>query len=501
MKRRNASSAGVSSSAAQPQSHSQPRRRRALGWAIGAVAFGIVAVVGGLAFRHWQEQSAIRALLPDPTTALRGAGELLREPLTQLDQRARQGPAARAALRDLAQLYDANWRAAEAIQLYRGLAQLEPAEPRWPYALARLLGGQGDLAGARTQLERTVGLSPDYLPAWLKLADVCGKLGDAPGAEAALAEAFRREPRNPNVLFARARSHSSAPDQARQDAEAAVAADPQFSPAWSWLAAHHAAAGREVDAAVARARAEAGRSPTDLDDPWEAALLDVCFDPDRLRVAAASAATARRLEHAGRWINRAASLAPKDPAVQRERGRIWRAAGDAPLARRCFELAVQLEPGFADNWANLQEAQLQAGDVPAASRTVDEGLRLHPNSPGLHLASARRYAANDRTTDALREYRESIRLRPQEAVAHIELASLLFRVDRVADGIAELNAALAAEPEHPLALSTLAFVHIGLGDQSAARLWLERARAQPRLPPGDRAKLEQRFREQFGVSP
>lgn len=478
------------------------RANRVRTMAIAGIVTAIALTAAWPASRGSRERRAVRGFLPDPAPTLRDAASPLAERLQELDHRVRTARRAIQAAGELARLYDANWRAAEASMLYEALAdRLDRDNPRWAYALAGLLGGRGDLAGARRRFEQVLALQPDYLPARLKLAEVDAKLGDIAAAKSVLAAGNGIQPPSPQVLLAQARLETADPVRARQLAEAAVAADPQFSPGWTWLAEFHSAAGRTVEAGAARDHAGVGSKPTDLDDPWEASVLDACFDPNRLRVAASAAATARRLEQASRWIERAAELAPGDPAVQRERGRIWRAAGDWRQARRSFELAAKLEPSFADNWANLHDAQLHESDPAAAAHSLDEGLRLHPQSPGLHLASARRYAATGRPAEAMREYRESIRLRPQESVARIELSSLLFKQDAVAEGVSELRAALDAEPDHPLALSTLTFVHIGLGDEAAARHWLMRARRQPRLPRADLAALEQRFREQFHSDP
>src|SRR6187551_1388607 len=76
--------------------------------------------------------------------------------------------------------------------------------------------------------------------------------------------------------------------------------------------------------------------------------------------------------------------------------------------RRCTELA----PDFADGWANLSALQAAMGDASAAERTLAEGLRRCPQSPGLHLQYARKLQAAGRLGEAIAEFQTSIRLRP-----------------------------------------------------------------------------------------
>ena len=104
-------------------------------------------------------------------------------------------------------------------------------------------------------------------------------------------------------------------------------------------------------------------------------------------------------------------------------------------------------------------------------------------------------------SEAIREFQLTIRLRPQEVDGYVELASIYFSLDRVAEGIAELKKSLQVEPGNPVALTTLAFYAINVGDEIAARDWMRRIRQQPRIASETASQLVAAFQQKFGRAP
>jgi Flp pilus assembly protein TadD len=142
--------------------------------------------------------------------------------------------------------------------------------------------------------------------------------------------------------------------------------------------------------------------------------------------------------------------------------------------------------------------QAQRGDNAAAERTLAQGLRNCPESPGLHLMRARNLKKAGRLEEAVNEFMISARLRPNEPEAYIELANTLISLKRVEEGMEQFKAALNAQPENPMALSVLAFHAITTGDEAEARRWLTRVGDQPRVSKERAQGLANAYREQFG---
>ena len=195
------------------------------------------------------------------------------------------------------------------------------------------------------------------------------------------------------------------------------------------------------------------------------------------------------------------TITPDDVSTIFQLGTLLVAQGDTSGAigwlRRCTELA----PDFADGWAHLSALQAQIGETAVAERTLAQGLKNCPQSPGLHLQYARNLERAGRISEAITEFRSSIRLRPNEPDAYLELGNLFIRQKRNAEGVEEMRRALEAEPGHPMALSVLTFHAIMTGNEEEARRWFEAVRAQPRVSREQVQHLVSAYREQFGRAP
>jgi tetratricopeptide (TPR) repeat protein len=166
-----------------------------------------------------------------------------------------------------------------------------------------------------------------------------------------------------------------------------------------------------------------------------------------------------------------------------------------------LEQSTVLDPKFSDAWAHLSNLHAAAGDLPTANRVLATGLRHNPDSYGLRLMRARRLKEAGRMPEAIKDYQFAIEARPNSPDAFIELAMAYFSTEAIDEAIAQLHHALAAEPEHPTALSTLAMHAISVGDEPAARQWIQRCRAQPRVRPEHLQTVVQNFQKTFGRAP
>ena len=466
-----------------------------------------VLLLGGLAaagYRQWragQRRAIAVESLPQRPDLSALAAELSQR-VSACERRVRTGTDPVGGLAELSRLYHANGFLAEASACYQALVQVDAAEPRWPYRLATIVAGFGQLDDALPLWQRTVKLAPDYLPARLRLADTLLKKNQNAGAALVYDAVLKRDARNPYALLGLARIDMDAGrwDAARARLEVVVRQS-NFGIGYDLLPTVYEHLGQDAAAAAIRARQKASGAFFDVPDPWIDELIFDCYDTYRISAAAGTADHGGDLRLAMRVLERALTLEPDRMVFHFQMGGFCLKAGEYARALECFERCTVLAPDFADGWAQLTDLQLKLGNRAASERALSSGLEHCPASPGLHLERGRRLGAAGLYPEAIREFQRTIQLRPQEADGYVQLAEVYFALDRVDEGVAELKKSLQVEPGNPVALTTLAFYAINIGDETAAREEMRLVRLQPRIAPETATKLAEAYRQKFGRSP
>ena len=84
--------------------------------------------------------------------------------------------------------------------------------------------------------------------------------------------------------------------------------------------------------------------------------------------------------------------------------------GDAPAALPWAQKSVAVAPNVFTSHKALGQALLETGDVDGAIKELLIGIKLAPESPGLHFTLARAYQRAGRIDEATRERDEFTRL-------------------------------------------------------------------------------------------
>jgi tetratricopeptide (TPR) repeat protein len=473
------------------------KQRRVI-WAIAVVALGGLTAASYLWWRAGEQRAIVAAGIPHRPDLTSLPAEMTQR-VGACERRAQAGPNRIAALGELSRLYHANGFFPEASQCYQRLLQVDAADPHWPYRLATIIAGYGQLDDALPLWRQAVKRAPDYVPARLRLGDTLLKTNQNAEAAKVYAAVLEREPRNPYALLGLARIDVDAGrwDAARERLEVVVQQS-NYGIGYDLLPTVYEHLGEAARAEAIRARGKASGAFYDVPDPWSDELICDCYDTYRISAAAGTFDHAGDTRVAIRILERALTLAPDKAVFQFQMAGFYLRLNDLANARRYFERCTVLAPDFADGWAQLTDLHMKLGNLEASERALAAGLANCPSSPGLHLDRGHRLGVAGRFPEAIREFQETIRLRPQEADGYVELAGAYFHLNRIDEGVAELRKSLQIEPENPAALSTLAFFTIRTGDQAGAREWLRHIRQQPRISPEDRAALENAFRERFG---
>jgi tetratricopeptide (TPR) repeat protein len=158
----------------------------------------------------------------------------------------------------------------------------------------------------------------------------------------------------------------------------------------------------------------------------------------------------------------------------RYRGYRWRAIALLVLERRTRALALfrqmlQDFPADAYAIASIAHLQAQAGDRPAALRTMEELLRLHGDQGshwfnyGFLLEEAGDFPAAEAA------FRRATELSPQLDRAWYGLGLVLIRLQRLDEAVAALKRNTQLQPMSPYGWYQLARVHVDRHEPEEAR--------------------------------
>jgi tetratricopeptide (TPR) repeat protein len=461
----------------------------------------LVGAAGFWATHARKERAIVASNLPVPPD-LSDAPPVFREAVLTADAHARTFGRSAQGLETLAALYHSNGFYDEALRCYEGLQRLEPSEPRWHHLPATLVAGYGQAEEAIALWERTLQLAPGYQPARLRLGDILLKVNRGADAARVYEDVLRTTPDEPYALLGLARIDLEAErlEAARRRLETVVAKTNGTLGA-DLIVTLYERLGQHDRAVALRSAAKASGAHRDPPDPWADALLAVCYDPFRLALAAGTIARDGRPGEAMGLLRKAIELAPNDVSVRFQLALLAREQNDIATAREQLHQCTALAPDFADGWYHLSALHYAAGERASAERTLAEGLRRCPDSPGLHLLHAQRLREANRIGESITALQTSIRLRPNEPEAYLELGNTLIRLGREAEAVRNYRTAWEVEPGNPAALSLLTFHAITTGNEAEAREWMNQAALQPRLPRPQADALRNAFREKFGRLP
>lgn len=448
-----------------------------------ALAFGAtvaIAVAGGF---WWREARLARVRAALPASPENAPNTTLRDLLADAQAAAATGQLD--AIAELGRLYHANELRGEAEKCWRLLIHEQPDEGRWHYYLADLLRMTGDQTGVEAALQATVAADPTAATAWLQLAEMQFKSGRLDDATVGYQRRLALLPDDPygELGLARIAQLQGRPEETLQRLERLLARQPKFSAAQNLYAELQAAAGREDLADYHRwLGREAGRF-READDPWMEELNTRCHEPRRLCHLGVIAYQTNQGDRGRARFERAIALAPDHPFAYELLGTLLLEEGAAETARdvllRGIELAVKATPS-ALHYAELSQAYESLQQPGQAHRTLEVGLRRHPDSADLLHAWGNRLKTEGRIEEAAAAYRKAIEVNPAFVEADFALAVLLVETERRKEAAVALQRALTMQPTFPKAMLLLARLEVDAGRvEDAGRFLLPLLKANP----------------------
>ena len=289
-------------------------------------------------------------------------------------------------------------KAAEAAQIYRQMLQQNPQSAQTAFNLGLALEATGDVKGAEEALRNAMNLDPGQAAIQAELGRLYLAQGDLPAAQKWLASALTLQPGlaeargNLAMVYARERDLITAEKLLRQ----ALEDNPDYTEGHLNLSLILARENRKPDA--------------------------------------------------GKELDKAVALAPKDPVTLSTAGK----------------------------------AELQMGNVKQGIALLRQVAALAPDLAAAHLDLALALASGYDLSGALNQTGEAIRLAPQSGLAHFYRGRILYDLGRTAEAQAEFETACRLDPQLAQPRYFLALIDSHAGKfQEAANLLQQTVKLQP----------------------
>ena len=348
---------------------------------------------------------------------------------------------------------------------FTGLKRREEAKSEYQRAVAldpKLAEGwlnlgllllDGDPAAAADALRRAVALQPAQSRPRFLLGYARERSGDLAGAAEAYEGAAKLDPRDYEVAFAYGRTllRLKRPAEAEARFRGALEIKPDSAPARLGLASSLAAQDKAEAAAAFRSYLELkpGDRSAHLDlarllysqKEFAAALAEIDAAEagqqpslDSLRLRTDVFVAQARWDEATGALQRALTLAPRDPDLHAWLGRIYLKKRNYLSAERELKAALSLDRDSTDALRDLSATYYLADNCPAALGALDELARRETPNAGSWFVRASCYDKMGRAAEAIEAYRKFIELDhgrndAQEFQASLRIASLTRKLE------------------------------------------------------------------------
>jgi tetratricopeptide (TPR) repeat protein len=366
-----------------------------------------------------------------------------------LDELTAEGGSASAlgrAYGDLARQYHAYELYEPAADAYVNAMTLQPVDFRWPYYLGQVYRQLAQLEPARAAFERALELRPDGVPILVAAARTERDLGHADRADELARRALELDGGSGGAAMLLAELAADREDwQAAVDRyEALLERQPQATRLYQPLATAYRQLGDAEKASGLLARR--GEGAVVVSDPLMADLegfrTGVQVDLD----AGEQAFQRGDFTAAAAAFRRAVEDDPESVQAQLNLGSALLRGGDAIAALERYEAAARLDPARAEAHFDIGVAKSRLGDVPGAIAAYRAALAADPEyrEPRFNLANALRRGGA--CAEAREHYLRLIEANPGDASSRLGEAVCLVEEQRYAEARQRLKEALQAIP-------------------------------------------------------
>ena len=389
----------------------------------------------------------------------------------------------------LGNLYVAQKDLKQADQAFKTAADLAPPRSGKGLQYAQFKIVTGDPAAGKQLLEDIVKKTPDYLPAWIGLAQLAAAEKKYADGATLLGNVLSRDPQNFGGLLLQGRLElqQGQTDQAIASFERMAKMFPQV-PAVYYQLALARLANNETDKAIGNLNQAVNLNPKFTD----AILLLAEIQIRNGNVAPAIISLEQLTQQQPQIVSARLLLADAyraqgrlDSAVQiyRELEKAYPQNPQAPLllgtaflqqkknteARMEFDHALELAPDYLPALEQAVNLDLMEKQYAAAQQRVQQQAGQNPKAAALQLLLAKVLVARGDTNQAESVLLKAIELQPDSQLAYLMLAQLYTAANQNQKALADLQAALAKNPKDVAALMLMGITYSAEKDYKDAR--------------------------------
>jgi tetratricopeptide (TPR) repeat protein len=374
-------------------------------------------------------------------------------------------------------------------EAFRAAAELAPIRSPRRLKYAQFKVHAGDAVTGRRVLEEVVQKAPDYLPASAQLAEMAFREKRYDDCDALIKRILTRDPLNYDALLLGGRLKLVKGETAKAilEFEGMLFRYPRAGYVRYQLALAYL-----VDNEPGKARNALSEAVSLNPDLVDAALLlaelkiragdlssTVVFLKQFIQQHPQIARGWLLLAEAYRALNnlddaldvyrRFEEVFPKSPEVALQTGLVHLQRGKKEDARKAFEKAMELSPGFLPAMDQLVEMDMAEKQYAAALQRVGKELEKNPKLAQLRFLQARVFLAQKDVKQAESVLRQAVELQPDFHAAYFLLAQLYVTSNQRQRAMEELFSVVAKNPKDVASLMLIGMIYDHEKDYNAAR--------------------------------
>jgi tetratricopeptide (TPR) repeat protein len=327
---------------------------------------------------------------------------------------------------------------------------LAPADYRWPYYLAHLSRGSGDVSKSISLFERALQLQPNDIAALVWLGDLELAQGRPDQAHVYFSKALSLQPGSLSARYGLGRTALARQDFGRAVTylEEVLAKDPEAAAAHYPLALAYQGLGNAARAeAHLRLREEHEILPA---DPLMVELDELLESPQAYESRGIRALDAKDWPGAAALFRKGLALEPRSAALRHRLGTALYMMGDVGGARGQFEEVVRTSPDHFPAQYSLGVLLQDEGRHADAIERFSTALRHRPTYTEARLRLAFNLRRARRAKESLSHYEQVLQVSPDLAEARLGYAMALLQAGRALDARDRLAEAMKAHPDNPI---------------------------------------------------
>jgi tetratricopeptide (TPR) repeat protein len=406
-----------------------------------------------------------------------------------LNRAAKLDPKSDAAYSALGNLYWSEKDLTNAEAAFKTASDLSPSRSTRRLQYAQFKIQNGDVAAGQRILQEIVQKAPDYLPAWLKLADIAAAEKKYDDSAAILSKILARDPENYDALLLNGGLSLAEGDTAKAvtQMEQLQKIYPQAPTIYYQLALAYLA-NNETEKAVDSLNRAINLQPSFPEATLLLAQLEIQnnnFGPaiislkqliqQQPKLAQAQLALANAYRAQGNFdaafnIYQELQITfPQNPQIPLLIGAMFLEQKKMAEAREAFNKALELAPDFMSAIEQLVDLDVTEKQFPAALQVVQTGIGKNPKQPAFQILSAKIYMAQNDAPHAEAALLKAVELQPDSPGTYLMLAQLYMNTHQDQKALAELKIVTGKNPKDTGSLMLAGMIYDSETNYDAAK--------------------------------